>query len=471
LNGAVPFKIVFSSLGRQREGDDDDDDDDENDGDDNGESNDEGGSNGSRGGEDEDGGSDDDDRGSGGGEDNDGGSDGDDVGNGGGKANECDVIDLVFTPSHARVSGIADSAHKPMHISTPAANRAAPAEPPSSDLDYLKMLLNTKAFVQAPKPIRSNEYVDSLPNQNQTSAQTMTQQTALWSDSSSSSSGSVSIPGPLLQTIMDEEVDQEPSEEETQQAAEEDLQQRQEELIQKRRANLSPEELATFQSAIEYPSNEVLTEKFNIDMTRTKFRDLRPRTWLNDEIINFYMCLLMERDEKLSDESVNAVRRTSHYFNSFFMCKLLTECGYNYGAVKRWSKKFDVFEKDKIFIPINIRNTHWTLAVVYVLKKEIAYYDSMSGVGRQYLSALLRWLQDEAKEKKGITLDVSDWTLIDSHEGEDVPQQHNGFDCGVFTTICADYISDDLPLVYSQQEMPLNRAKIGAAILRGVIEY
>jgi Ulp1 family protease len=387
LNGAAPFKIVFSSLGRQREGDDDDDDDDENDGDDNGESNDEGGSNGSRGGEDEDGGSDDDDGGSGGGEDNDGGSDGDDGGSGGGKANECDVIGQVFTPSH------------------------------------------------------------------------------------SSSSGSVSSPGPLLQTIMDEEVDQEPSEEETQQAAEEDLQQRQEELIQKRRANLSPEELATFQSAIEYPSNEVLTEKFNIDMTRTKFRDLRPRTWLNDEIINFYMCLLMERDEKLSDESVNAVRRTSHYFNSFFMCKLLTECGYNYGAVKRWSKKFDVFEKDKIFIPINILNTHWTLGVVYVQKKEIAYYDSMSGNGRQYLRALLRWLQDEAKEKKGITLDVSDWTLIDSHDGEDVPQQHNKFDCGAFTTICADYISDDLPLVYSQEEMPSIRAKIGAAILRGVIDY
>ena len=34
-----------------------------------------------------------------------------------------------------------------------------------------------------------------------------------------------------------------------------------------------------------------------------------------------------------------------------------------------------------------------------------------------------------------------------------MPQQCNGVDCGVFTTMCADFISDDLPLNYHQSEM------------------
>ena len=143
-------------------------------------------------------------------------------------------------------------------------------------------------------------------------------------------------------------------------------------------------------SVLSGPENqELLIEKYAIDMTRAKMLCLRPRTWLNDEVINFYMNMLMERDQRRSDQSAGKVR-SSHFFSSFFMVKLLQNGKYTYANVKRWSKKFDVFSKDKIFIPININNSHWTLLVVYIQKKEIHYYDSFSGSGKTYTNAAMK---------------------------------------------------------------------------------
>ena len=43
--------------------------------------------------------------------------------------------------------------------------------------------------------------------------------------------------------------------------------------------------------------------------------------------------------------------------------------------------------------------------------------------------------------------------------------------CGVFATICADYISDDLPLKFNQKQMLGYREKIGTDIVRGHLLY
>lgn len=101
--------------------------------------------------------------------------------------------------------------------------------------------------------------------------------------------------------------------------------------------------------------------------------------------------------------------------------------------------------------------------------KEIHYYDSMAGLGHQYLTALRQWVVDESLNKKKIAIDVNDWKLI-SQEPH-VPQQHNGYDCGVFTIVCSDFISDDLPLKYSQNDISNMRQKIGCDILRGSLSY
>lgn len=247
-------------------------------------------------------------------------------------------------------------------------------------------------------------------------------------------------------------------EEENQQAA----------LIAARKTVVDEADIDAFKSILKKPGNTLVIDKFNIDMTVTKMQCLRPNTWLNDEAVNFYMCLLQDRDERLC-KARNSTRKPSYFFNSFFISKLLENGQYEYARVKRWSKKFDAFAMDKIFMPVNLGNTHWVMAVVYMAKQEIHYYDSMSGGGRRYLESIRRWLEDESRDKKKKEYDTSHWKLIDRENH--VPQQQNGVDCGMFSIICADFLSDDLPLDYEQSEMRTNRYRVATAIMKGKLGY
>ena len=219
---------------------------------------------------------------------------------------------------------------------------------------------------------------------------------------------------------------------------------------------------------------ETLIEKFNTPVKKKWVKTLNDGEWLNDEVINFCMCMLQERDDELCDPSnhmYNPSRVPSHYYSSFFMTRLIdNENGeYNYANVKRWSKKFNVFHMDKIFCPINLGNVHWTLLVIYMCEKEIVYYDSMGGCGTKYVEGALKYLEDESA-KLGINTFCSDeWELISTNIR--VPQQQNGCDCGVFTIMYADFITDNLPLDFSQEHVTLFRKKICANILKGRVGY
>lgn len=92
------------------------------------------------------------------------------------------------------------------------------------------------------------------------------------------------------------------------------------------------DENAVIEALSEGPDDEVLVSKFNVDMTRDKLACLRPQTWLNDEVINFYMKMLQERDDALCAQRN---RRPSYFNNSFFMSKLVDEGGYRYANVRR----------------------------------------------------------------------------------------------------------------------------------------
>jgi sentrin-specific protease 1 len=142
-----------------------------------------------------------------------------------------------------------------------------------------------------------------------------------------------------------------------------------------------------------------------------------------------------------------------------------------YEGVTSWTKTLDIFALDKIIFPINIDNGHWTLACVYMQRKEIHYFDSMSGKGNIYTNALLQWVEQESI-KKNEYFDKSQWELIDC---KDNPKQNSrSVDCGAFVIACADFLIDDLPIntdSYSQENMPQWRMKIATDILRKQLRY
>ncbi len=84
------------------------------------------------------------------------------------------------------------------------------------------------------------------------------------------------------------------------------------------------------------------------------------------------------------------------------------------------------------------------------------------------LAYVLNWITDVTKEKFNQTIDKSLWVCVNE---ENTPKQTNGYDCGMFVLMCATYCSDDLPLLYTQKDMPSNRKKVGAAILRGYLNF
>ena len=85
----------------------------------------------------------------------------------------------------------------------------------------------------------------------------------------------------------------------------------------------------------------------------------------------------------------------------------------------------------------------------------------------RYLSGALKYLGDEAEklgEEQSQHFDAKEWTLVPT-DFSITPQQENGNDCGVFTTMFADFLTDDLPFNFSQENCALFRNKIYLNIL------
>ncbi|KAI9260741.1 hypothetical protein BDA99DRAFT_439783 [Phascolomyces articulosus] len=180
---------------------------------------------------------------------------------------------------------------------------------------------------------------------------------------------------------------------------------------------------------------------------------LHPGTWLNDEIINFYMELIAVRSQ--SDENLPNV----HCYSTFF-CSTLRDQGY--AKVRRWTKRIDIFAKDLLFVPINYAY-HWTLGMIDMKKKIITIYDSMGGPHAPTLKLLIKYLAEEHQDKKKQPLDMSGWKTYDA---KGIPLQQNMSDCGVFTCTFAERLSRYHELDFSQDDMDLIRKRMVLSIAK-----
>ncbi|KAM9321181.1 sentrin-specific protease 1 [Gastrophryne carolinensis] len=194
--------------------------------------------------------------------------------------------------------------------------------------------------------------------------------------------------------------------------------------------------------------DQVISEGFRLTITRKDIMTLHSLNWLNDEIINFYMNLLMERSKRKGLPKV-------HAFNTFFFPKLKSA---GYQAVKRWTKKVDIFSMDVLLVPVHL-GVHWCLAVVDFRKKTVTYFDSMGGQNNEGCKLLLQYLKLESQDKKGVCFDTNGWSLS-SKRSREIPQQMNGSDCGMFACKYADYITKDKPITFTQHHMPYFRKRM-----------
>jgi sentrin-specific protease 1 len=221
-------------------------------------------------------------------------------------------------------------------------------------------------------------------------------------------------------------------------------------------------------------------------LTQGKFAALRDGHLLNDEIINASLHMY-------NSMHCGGAEKPSHVFSSFFYARLAEERGgYCYENVRRWTKWIsakrkiphmevkgvqgeqacsyldvegrrwlNLFQYDKVYIPINIMNFHWFLIVLVMDKKKVVIIDSVGGDKSKYFDNICRWLKDEGA-KVNVPAEKHDgWGL----ETVSFPLQGNGSDCGVFTIAAAEMYMLDLPLLYDQGMMPNLRFRIAHELI------
>lgn len=192
--------------------------------------------------------------------------------------------------------------------------------------------------------------------------------------------------------------------------------------------------------------SEVIIQKFGLIITRKDLLTLVDLNWLNDQVVNFYMELLIERSLESNYPNLYAM-------SSLFYPKL--QCS-GFASVKNWTKKIDLFSQSLVFFPIHL-GIHWCLALVDFTTKEIKYYDSMGADNKHCLQTLLLYISNEYLHKKGQVFDSSNWSFLTV---KNIPQQTNTSDCGVFLCAYAECLSAGKDFNFSQENMAFIRKKI-----------
>jgi Ulp1 family protease len=232
---------------------------------------------------------------------------------------------------------------------------------------------------------------------------------------------------------------------------------------------LSPESNEHYRRIMSTSHNDVICQHKSLRLSVSDMHSLGPGQWLTDENINFYMALLNDRAQRRIKEG----RGPACYFtNTFFFNKLYKNSRrYEYKGVRKWTKKVKIgvstAECDKIIVPIH-QQVHWCCAVVDIKRKELVYYDSMLGRDESVLESLAQWVQDEMKDKADLTIDTSTW---ERRYPGNIPQQENGYDCGVFAVKFAEYSGLDAPLDFSQKNMSHFRKEMVVQLSKVNLDY
>ena len=165
-------------------------------------------------------------------------------------------------------------------------------------------------------------------------------------------------------------------------------------------------------------TSEAITHWNNVPVHINDIRQLLSGAWLNDEIINAF------------GEYLKILGSDTHFFNSFFYAFLARQ---GYPGVRRWTKKIRLTDFKRVFIPVNVSDSHWVCAVMDFERQEIIGYDSMMSNSR--MTAILHKLRDYlVEEVADKNLDLSCVTKY-KLKCATCPQQTDGSSCGLF--VCA----------------------------------
>jgi sentrin-specific protease 1 len=203
-------------------------------------------------------------------------------------------------------------------------------------------------------------------------------------------------------------------------------------------------------------------KKRTIEIKRCDMVTLKGLNWLNDNVINGYLSLIVERSQAGQDATPRLPKVWAP--STFFYSKLKDD---GYPAVKRWTKPNKcpggIFSHDIMIVPVHLK-MHWACGFLDFRKKTIELYDSLGISETIFFKIMRNYIVAEAADKKVAGVDIDEWTDV---RGDACPKQNNGSDCGMFSVKFADYRSRDLALGFGQRNMQYFRSRTAWELFQG----
>jgi len=206
---------------------------------------------------------------------------------------------------------------------------------------------------------------------------------------------------------------------------------------------------------------EVVSSSQNMDITKHDLFTLTGKRWLNDQVVEIFLNMVANRSLTKDFRARNLPKTYS--MSTYFFPNLVTR---GYSSVKNWTKDVDIFSYSLVLIPIHM-DSHWSLATFDFRVPGVFYYDSLGSNTSNsiILSGLLGYLRDEYMDKKGQIKDMS----MFAKRTKDTPPQENGSDCGVFCCKVGDYLSRNLQLTFTQEDVTYFRKRMIFEIVKGTL--
>ena len=208
----------------------------------------------------------------------------------------------------------------------------------------------------------------------------------------------------------------------------------------------------------------------NESVSKFGMQSLSPSKWITDEIVNMYCKLLADRDSQLLKSHLHSNPNVFMHTHFYTLLKNRVSND-NYWERKQQVVEKNLFEVNKIFIPINLNCNHWILVVVSMQLELIEGYDSMYTKPTRRsntdihiaMTTVKNFLERQYEKQYNSSLSTS-WRTATRSAGA-VPFQENDTDCGVFMMAYMDMISVGDDLNFSQININDFRARIKLSIL------
>ena len=198
---------------------------------------------------------------------------------------------------------------------------------------------------------------------------------------------------------------------------------------------------------------------------------LRPNTWLNDGVVNWYMQLLYRSSQNLQSKMYPLSSYTYELMRSEHQKNELN----NYKKFLRYAKGIVFSECNYVIFPIH-KPGHWCLVVAYPRKLKLAYYDPMGlqdNYSKMCLEILEGYLRARGQAIEAETRLNADWTRLfvgPNTFPECIPKQGDDHSCGLFACALADVLCAGGPgpsgnWGFSQADMGMFRKLVHCLIM------